>query len=118
VPAAEALPAPSPPPADPCTAAALAHTVSGVASAAGAYLDTHSGANDAVTRAGTQTPDQAESSLRDYFKAHPGEYDELRDIAKPLSDMRVRCNQTLTGGQIAALVQIFNAPSEPAPSAG
>ena len=57
--------------APPCTASGLSTTASGVLSAAGSYLDAHPGANDVLTAAGTQSADDARSSVRGYFIAHP-----------------------------------------------
>jgi heme-binding protein len=97
-PAANAAPAP-------CTAAALANTVSSVTAAAGQYLDAHPDANDAFTQAGNR-PD-AEASLRSYFLAHPGQYNDLRSIARPLTDLRAQCNSNIGANQISALIQAF-----------
>lgn len=104
-PVAGAQPPGPPSPPAPCNAAVLAHTVSSVANAAGGYLDTHPGANQAITTAGSQPTDQAEATLRDYFLRNPGEYNDLRNIAQPLTNLRNQCNQTISGGQISALLQ-------------
>src|SRR5919198_97576 len=69
--------------ADPCTAAGLSNTISGVTASAGSYLDAHPDANDALTKAGSQAPADAEASLRSYFGAHPQEFNDLRGIARP-----------------------------------
>ncbi len=98
---------PPPPPPGPCTAAALAHSVSVVANGAGGYLDTHPGSNNAITSAGAQQPEEAEATLRNYFIANPGELNDLRNIARPLTDLRNQCNQSISGGQIAALLRVF-----------
>jgi heme-binding protein len=97
-PAASAAPAP-------CTAAGLANTVSSVTAAAGQYLDAHPDANDAFTQAGARS--DAEASLRSYFMAHPAQYNDLRAIARPLSDLRAQCNANVGPGQISALIQAF-----------
>ena len=89
--------------AAPCTASGLATTASGVLSQAGAYLDAHPGANDVLTAAGNQPPDEARSSVRGYFTAHPGEFLDLRAIASPLSDLRNQCGIALTPSQLALL---------------
>jgi heme-binding protein len=91
----------------PCTAAGLSNTVSGVTGAAGAYLDAHPDANDALTRAGSQTPADAEASLRGFFGTHPQEFNDLRGIAAPLTQLRAQCNQSVSPGQISALLQAF-----------
>lgn len=95
--------------ADPaeCTAAGLATTVSGVTGAAGQYLGAHPDANQALTTAGTQTPSDAEASLRTYFGTHPQEFNDLRGIAQPLTALRAQCNQSVSPGQVAALLQAF-----------
>lgn len=90
-----------------CTAAGLANTVSGVTGAAGQYLDSHPDVNDAITGAGSESPEQAQANLRAYFVTHPQEYGELRAIAQPLVDLRNSCNQNVSGAQIAALLQAF-----------
>ncbi|HME48917.1 heme-binding protein [Mycobacterium sp.] len=100
IPAADAQPAP-------CTAAGLASTVSSVTGAAGQYLDTHQDVNDALTSAGSQTPSDAEGSLRGYFAAHPQEFNDLRGIAAPLTNLRSQCNANVSTGQISALLQAF-----------
>lgn len=99
-PAAEAQPAS-------CTAAGLANTVSSVTGAAGQYLDSHSDVNDALTRAGSQSPADAEASLRGYFAAHLQEFNDLRGIAQPLTNLRNQCNSNVSAGQISALLQAF-----------
>jgi hemophore-related protein len=92
----------------PCSAAAFSHTASGVLAAAGGYLDTHPGANDVLTSAGMQGAG-AEGSVRDYFVAHPQEYQDLRGIAAPLIDMQRNCNAAIQPMQIAALYQALSA---------
>jgi len=103
VPTAAAQPAP-------CTAAGLANTLSGVTAGAGQYLDAHPDANDAITGAGSETPEQAQVSLRAYFASHPQEYSDLRGIAQPLIDLRNSCPQNVSGAQLAALLQAFTSP--------
>jgi hemophore-related protein len=90
----------------PCTAAGLASTVSSVTAAAGQYLEAHPDTNDAFTQAGNRS--DAEASLRSYFVAHPGQYNDLRAIARPLSDLRAQCNSNIGAGQISALIQAFS----------
>jgi heme-binding protein len=91
-----------------CTAAGLANTISGVTAAAAQYLDAHPDANDAITAAGSETPEQAQTSLRAYFIGHPQQYGELRGIAQPLTDLRGSCNRNVSAGQVAALLQAFS----------
>lgn len=90
-----------------CTAAGLATTVSSVTAAAGQYLDAHPDANDALTQAGSQAPEDAKASLRAYFIGHSDQYLALQNIARPLTDMRSQCNSNVGSGQISALLQQF-----------
>nr|WP_231514574.1 heme-binding protein [Mycobacterium sp. URHB0044] len=89
--------------AAPCTASGLSTTASGVLSQAGAYLDGHPGANDVLTAAGTQPPEEARASVRGYFISHPGEFLDLQAIARPLSDLRGQCGISVSPGQLALL---------------
>jgi hemophore-related protein len=91
----------------PCTAAGLANTLSGVTGAAGAYLDANPDVNDAITGAGSESPEQAQANLRAYFAGHPQQYSTLRGIAQPLIDLRNSCPQNVSGAQLAALPQAF-----------
>jgi heme-binding protein len=88
---------------DPCSASGLAATASGVLSAAGGYLDSHPDANNVLTAAVNQSPADARSSVRGYFVGHPSEFVDLQNIAKPLTDLRGRCNQSVSPDQLAAL---------------
>jgi heme-binding protein len=89
--------------AAPCTASGLSTTASGVLSAAGSYLDAHPGANDVLTAAGTQAPEDARSSVRGYFISHPGEFLDLQGIARPLTDLKNQCGINVSPGQLALL---------------
>lgn len=89
--------------AAPCTASGLATTASGVLAEAGGYLDAHPGANDVLTAAATQPPDQAKSAVRSYFMAHPNEYLDLQRIVGPLTAMRDQCGIAVSPGQFATL---------------
>jgi hemophore-related protein len=100
--AATAVAASSTAVANPCTASGLAATSSGVLNAASGYLDSHPDANNVLTAAVSQPPADARSSVRGYFLAHPGEALDLRNIAKPLIDLRGQCN-TVSPDQLAAL---------------
>jgi heme-binding protein len=92
--------------ADPCTASGLAATAGGVLDAASGYLDNHPDANNVLTAAVSQSPTDARSSVRGYFLAHPNEFLDLQNIAKPLTDLRGQCNTSVSPDQLAAL---FNA---------
>lgn len=87
---------------DPCSASGYATTASGVLNAAGGYLATHPGANG-LTAAVNQPPADAERNVRGYFEAHPNEYFDLQNIARPLTDLRNRCGTAVTPSQLATL---------------
>ena len=93
--------------AAPCTASGLASTASGVMSDAGAYLAAHPGADDVLTKAGSQPTGEAKASVQNYFVAHPGEFLDLKGIAAPLTDLRAQCGVAVSPGQLAALVESF-----------
>jgi hemophore-related protein len=88
-----------------CTASGLANIASGVLGKASGYLDGHPGANDVLTAAASQSPEEARSSVRAYFIGHPNEALELRNIAQPLSDLRDQCGVSLTPSQIATVIE-------------
>ena len=85
-----------------CMASDFSHTASGVLADAGGWLDAHPGANDVLSSAGMQGAG-AEGSVRDYFVGHPQEYQELRGIAAPLTDLQRSCGPAIQPMQIAAL---------------
>lgn len=87
-----------------CTASHLANTASGVLNQAGGFLEAHPEANDVITAAANQPPEEARSAVRGYFTAHPGEFLELQGIARPLTDMRNQCGVNLTPSQLALLI--------------
>ena len=89
--------------AAPCSASGLASTASGVLGEAGTYLDAHPGANDVLTAAATQAPEEARSNVRGYFVGHVGELLELQRIAAPLSALRNQCGIAISPGQLATL---------------
>ena len=93
----------------PCSAAGLSSTISGVTGAAANYMGSHPDVDQAITNAAGQSTQDAQGALQGYFVAHPQELSDLRGIAAPLSEMRQRCNQTVSPGQIAALLQAFGA---------
>src|SRR5215212_5518364 len=95
-----------------CTASDFSHTASAVLAAAGGWLDAHPQANDVLTAAGMQGSG-AETSVRDYFVAHPTEYQELRGIASPLIDLQHGCNTAIQPMQIAALYQALSQSGAP-----
>ncbi len=93
--------------AAPCTASGLSSTASGVLASAGTYLAAHPGADDVLTKAGSQPTDEGKASVQSYFMAHPGEFLDLKAIAAPLSDLRNQCGVAVSPGQLAALVESF-----------
>jgi hemophore-related protein len=58
-----------------------------------------------------ETPERAQANLRAYFVSHPQQYNDLRVIAQPLTDLRTTCNRNVSAAQVAALLQAFAAPS-------
>jgi hemophore-related protein len=97
--------APAPPPASECTASGLASTASGVLGAAGQYLVAHPDADQALTDAGVQSGPDAAAAVKSYFMGHPGEFLDLRGIAKPLSDLKSQCNASISPETFASLLQ-------------
>ena len=95
-----------------CTASGFSHVASGVLNTAGGWLDTHPEANEVLTAAGMQGSG-AETSVRDYFVAHPQDYQELRGIAAPLIDMQRGCGAAIQPMQIAALYQALSQSGAP-----
>ena len=95
-----------------CTASDFSHVASGVLDTAGEWLDAHPEANNVLTAAGMQGAG-AETSVRDYFVAHPQDYQELRGIAAPLIDMQHGCGAAIQPMQIAALYQALSQSGAP-----
>lgn len=102
-------PAASAAPAGQCSASALSGTVSSVTGAARQYLDTHPGANQAVTAAMNQPRPEAEANLRGYFTANSQEYYELRGILAPIGELQRTCNVTVLPGELASAYTMFMA---------
>jgi hemophore-related protein len=74
-----------------CTAAGLSSTLGPVAAATGDYLASHPDANQVVTAAGALPPQDAETSIKAYFVAHPLQWADLKAIARPLASLRQQC---------------------------
>src|SRR3954470_14896375 len=89
--------------AAPCKASGYASTASGVLANAGGYLDAHPGADDVLTAAADQSPAEANTSVRGYFTAHPGEFFDLNNIVQPLKDVKNQCGVNVTPSQLATL---------------
>ena len=94
---------------DPCSADAVASTVSSVTGSAQQYLGNHPGANRVVTAAYSQSDPQAESDVRSYFTANPQEYYELRGILAPLGAKQRECNVQVLSPQLASAYDRFMA---------
>ena len=94
---------------DPCSADAVAATVSSVTGSAQQYLGSHPGANQVVTAAYGQPRPQAEADVRGYFTANPQEYYELRAILAPLGDKQRQCNVQVLSPQLASAYDRFMA---------
>jgi hemophore-related protein len=80
-----------------CTAAVLSSTLGPVASATGDYLASHPDANQVVTAAGALPPQEAEKSIKIFFATHPQQWIDLRNIARPLADLRQACPAQASG---------------------
>jgi heme-binding protein len=91
-----------------CTASGLATTASGVLSEAGGYLGAHPGANNVLTAAATQAPEEARANVRGYFMGNPGEFLDLQRIAGPLKDLRNQCGIAVGPGQLATLFETMS----------
>ncbi len=94
--------------AAPCKASGYAVTASGVLSAAGGYLDAHPGADDVLTAAAHQSTAEAQTSVRGYFGAHPGEFLDLQRIVQPLKDVKNQCGVDLSPTQLASLFEALS----------
>ena len=91
-----------------CTASGLATTASGVLGEAGGYLGAHPGANNVLTAAATQAPEEARANVRGYFMGNPGEFLDLQRIAGPLQDLRNQCGIAVGPGQLATLFETMS----------
>jgi heme-binding protein len=92
-----------------CSASSLTGTVSSVTGAARQYLETHPGADQAVTAAMNQPRPEAEATLRGYFTANPGEYFDLRGILSPLGDAQRNCNLSVLPPDLLSAYNSFMA---------
>ncbi|MDV3123665.1 heme-binding protein [Mycobacterium sp. 21AC1] len=107
--AAATIAAPTAAAAPDCSASGLANTVSTTTGAARAYLDSHQGANQAVTTAMSQSRPEAAATLRGYFTANPQEYNDLRGILTPIGDSQRACNVTALSPELASAYSEFMA---------
>ena len=81
---------------------------SGVLAEAGGYLGAHPGANNVLTAAATQAPEEARANVRGYFMGNPGEFLDLQRIAGPLKDLRNQCGIAVGPGQLATLFETMS----------
>jgi heme-binding protein len=84
--------APSAAAAPDCSPDGVNATVSSVTGTAQQYLSAHLDANQVVTAAYGQPRPQAAAHLRNYFTAHPQQYNDLRGILAPIGDTERQCN--------------------------
>ncbi|WP_099037822.1 heme-binding protein [Mycobacterium neglectum] len=92
-----------------CSASELSGTVSSATGSAQAYLASHPGANAAVSTAFSQPREQAAATLRGYFTANPGEYNDLRGILSPIGDKQSQCNVEVLPPNLASAYSQFMA---------
>jgi hemophore-related protein len=92
-----------------CSASAVSGTVSSVTGSARTYLESHPGANEAVTAAFDQPRPQAAETLRGYFTANPQEYYDLRGILAPIGDVQRQCSVTMLPPDLASAYEEFMA---------
>lgn len=97
--------------AEPCTASGLAAAAGPMFSEVANYLDAHPGANDVLTAAATQSPEDARSSVTGYFTGHVGEFLALRSMTKPLSDLRAQCGVAISPNQFLSLYETLSSAS-------
>ena len=92
-----------------CSVGEVADTVSASWTSTRQYLNTHPGANQVVMGALDQSRPQAESDVRGYFTANPGEYYELRGILAPIGEKQRQCNVTVLPPELASAYNLFMA---------
>ena len=92
-----------------CSTGEVADTVSATWSSARQYLNSHPGADQVVSAAFNQPRAQAETDLRNYFTANPGEYYDLKGILSPIGDKQRQCNVAVLPPQLASAYDTFMA---------
>ena len=92
-----------------CSMGKVADTVSATWSSARQYLNSHPGADQVVSAAFNQPRAQAETDLRNYFTANPGEYYDLKGILSPIGDKQRECNVAVLPPQLASAYDTFMA---------
>ena len=88
--AAQPTPAAAPA-ADGCDTAGLAKTISSVTANLSTYFAAHPDVNQALIDAARQPSFVAAGQFDDYFKAHPEQADDLRNIQAPYTEFKDRC---------------------------
>ena len=86
-----------------CTAADLAGVNAGVSASTSAYLFTHPAVNDFFTSLHGLSPEEIQPRVDEYFTANPQVGAELKNIRKPLQDIRLRCGDTDGDGDVDIL---------------
>lgn len=97
------VPAATAEPPQNCSAADLAGVGSGVSAATSAYLFTHPAVNDFFTSLHGLSPETIQPKVDEYFTANPQVGAELKNIRKPLQDIRLRCGDTDGDGDVDIL---------------
>jgi len=92
-----------------CSPSGVANTVSSATGSAQGYLNNHPGANQVVTAAFNQPRGQAETDLRNYFTANPGEYYDLKGILSPIGDKQSQCDVAVLPPDLASAYSQFMA---------
>jgi hemophore-related protein len=92
-----------------CSAADVAGTAGSTLSAARGYLTDHAGANQVVTAAFNAPRGQAETDLRNYFTANPGEYYDLKGILAPIGDKQRQCDVAVLPANLQSAYDTFMA---------
>lgn len=83
-----------------CTAATLAHTVSGVADNLGKYLDAHPDVNTAFTNLKGEPRPQMRADAQAYLAANPAVKSDLQALRAPVTDLAQRCGLTMPAGPL------------------
>ena len=92
-----------------CSVGEVADTVSATWSSARQYLNGHPGANQIVNAAFNQPRAQAETDLRNYFTANPGEYYDLKGILAPIGDKQRQCPVAVLPADLQSAYDTFMA---------
>ena len=85
---------------DPCSAANLTATISGVNQNISQYLQAHPDTNQALTDVAKKSPFAAQSAFTDYFQNNPTAAADLHGLQQPLVDLNNQCGFGVTPGQV------------------